>query len=66
MRKDPTRRPSPLLGDVGLTNNTPVCSNARTQPRPPLFHRDVGHFFVLDEGIGEGETRGDPRSGRPK
>jgi len=59
MRKNSTRRPYPLLRDVGLNIDTPVSAEAPTQPHPPFSKGATS--CVLDEGIGEGETRGGPK-----
>ena len=51
--------PSPLFRDVGPTDNDSTHLRSEDVPaRPSPFQRDVGGSCSLDEGIGEGDTRG--------
>jgi len=58
--------PSPLLRDVGSTIDTPGCAKRTTDaPAPPLSKGMWAGTYLLDQGIGEGKNKGDPRNGRP-
>jgi hypothetical protein len=60
----PYQAPLPSLEGCGPNQEHPSklkCTNPAT---PTPFHRDVGHFFVLDEGIGR-NTKGTQEGNSP-